>query len=471
MLQKYEKYQAGLEEQEEVQKKDKEYFHNLSSKIVEQEEGLEALRLEIQTLRACHGTVTPFDITEDIDFPKIEGIDDLMQESPPKVQDGYRRFSSDVKSLFQRVTKSRQAEYRRLSGNLGLGKPGQSLLDSDIEAKAPSSGSTVRSRRSGPWLDEIEMGGSGGSGENLSDSISAKSTMHSDDTVEMTLLKRDIDRLKDENSVLAEDKIKIEEEVADKEFQLMTMEKCLEEATSQAELYGQQLQESQANYAALDAKVVQLCKEQGEHMELMETMRQESLQQEQNMVQQQQALIQNEQELSRVRQSMQEVEQQLQTKTRDLESRTRDLEESRQRVVDIQKQYDAQVESNMKRIKDFQERESGWDETKAELVKTKEVLEQERIKSQGAREDLEKAFQQLQQEFDDLREDKQRLEEAEAVLKKSHEDMLAQEQKTVESHSKVSAELQQLQQELVVKHTPRFAFELAQWVQDDLRVC
>ncbi|KAG0342432.1 Kinesin-like protein kif15 [Podila horticola] len=448
MLQKYEKYQAGLEEQEEVQKKDKEYFHNLSSKIIEQEEGLEALRLEIQTLRACHGTATPFDITEDIDFPKIEGIDDLMQESPPKVQDGYRRFSSDVKSLFQRVTKSRQAEYRRLSGNLGLGKPGQSLLDSDIEAKTPSSGSTVRSRRSGPWLDEIEMGGSGGSGENLSDSISAKSTMHSDDTVEMTLLKRDIDRLKDENSVLAEDKIKIEEEVADKEFQLMTMEKCLEEATSQAELYGQQLQESQANYAALDAKVVQLCKEQGEHMELMETMRQESLQQEQNMVQQQQALIQNEQELSRVRQSMQEVEQQLQTKTRDLESRTRDLEESRQRVVDIQKQYDAQVESNMKRIKDFQERESGWDETKAELVKTKEVLEQERVKSQGAREDLEKAFQQLQQEFDDLREDKQRLEEAEAAIKKSHEDMLAREQKTVESHSKVSAELQQLQQEL-----------------------
>ncbi|KAF9331867.1 Kinesin-like protein kif15 [Podila minutissima] len=444
MLQKYEKYQAGLEEQEEAQKKNKEYFHNLSSKIIEQEEELDTLRLELQTLRARHGTATPFDITEDIDFPKIEGIDDLMQESPPKVQDGYRRFSSDVKSLFQRVTKSRQAEYRRLSGNLGLGKPGQSLLDSDIEAKTPSSGSTVRSRRSGPWLDETD----GGSGENLSDSISAKSTMHSDDTVEMTLLKRDIDRLKDENSVLAEDKIKIEEEVADKEFQLMTMEKCLEEATSQAELYGQQLQESQANCVALDEKVVQLCKEQGEHMELMETMRQESLQQEQNMVQQRQALIQNEQELSRVRQSLQEVEQQLQAKTRALECRARDLEESRQRVVDIQKQYDAQVESNMKRTKDFQERESGWDETNAELVKTKEMLKQERVKSQGARNDLEKAHQQLQQEFDRLREDKQKLEETEVALKRSHEDMLAQKQMTVESHSKVSEELQQLQREL-----------------------
>ncbi|KAG0085326.1 Kinesin-like protein kif15, partial [Podila epicladia] len=448
MLQKYEKYQSGLEEQEEAQKKDKEYFHNLSSKIIEQEEELETLRMEVQTLRARHGTATPFDIAEDIDFPKIEGIDDLMQESPPKVQEGYRRFSSDVKSLFQRVTKSRQAEYRRLSGNLGLGKPGQSLLDSDIETKIPSSGSTVRSRRSGPWLDESDIGGSAGSGENLSDSISAKSTMHSDDTVEMTLLKRDIDRLKDENSVLAEDKIKILEEVADKDFQLMTMEKCLEEATSQAELYGQQLQENQANCVILDQKVVQLCKEQGEHMELMETMRQESLQQEQNMVQQQKALIQNEQELNRLRQSLQEIEQQLQAKTRDLEVRTRDLEESRQRVVDIQKQYDAQVESNMKRIKDFQERESGWDETKAELVKTKEVLEQERVKSQGARRDLEKAHRQLQQEFDLLREDKQRLEDAEAALKKSHEDILAQEQRTAESYSRVSEELQQLQREL-----------------------
>ncbi|KAF9381314.1 Kinesin-like protein kif15 [Podila verticillata] len=450
MLQKYEKYQAGLEKQEEAQKKDKEYFHNLSGKIIEQEEELESLRSELQMFRMRHGTATPFDNTEEIDFPKIEGIEDLMQESPPKVQEGYRRFSSDVKSLFQRVTKSRQAEYRRLSGNLGLSRSEQqqSLLDGDSEAKTPSFGGS-QSRRSGPWLEESDVAGLGGSsGENLSDSISAKSTMHSDDTVEMTLLKRDIDRLKDENSVLNEDKVNIEKEVADKDFQLMAMEKCLEQATSQAEQYGQQLQQSQANCLALDEKVVQLCKEQGEHMELMETMRQASLQQEQAMIQQQEALIQNEMELGRVRQSLQAVEQQLRAKTQDLETRTRDLEESRQRVVDIQKQYDAQVEANMKRIKEFREMESGWGETKAELVKTKEVLEQERVQSQTSREDLEESHQRLQQEVGQLREDKQKLEEADAALKKSHEEMLAQEQKTAESHSKVSEELQRLQREL-----------------------
>ncbi|KAF9335983.1 Kinesin-like protein kif15, partial [Linnemannia elongata] len=190
MLAKLERYQSGLEDFEEKQKKDKEYLYNLSGKILE-------LEHENETLRTKLGSATPKTENEDVDFVRIEGIDDLMQESPPKVRDADRRFSSDMKSLLQRVNKNRKAEYRRLSGNLG--KPDPTLLDGDDR-------SVIGSPLSGNSTPKSKPSGTSALGVNLSDSLSAHSAMHSDDSVEMTLLKRDVDRLKDENSVLVDEK-------------------------------------------------------------------------------------------------------------------------------------------------------------------------------------------------------------------------------------------------------------------------
>ncbi|KAG0210540.1 Kinesin-like protein kif15, partial [Mortierella sp. NVP41] len=261
MLLKYEKYQAGLEDLEEKQKKDKEYLYNLSGKILE-------LEHENETLRTKLGSATPKTDTEEIDFPRIEGIEDLMQESPPKIRDADRRFSSDMKSLLQRVNKSRQAEYRRLSGNLG--KPDPTLLDGDDRSVlgSPLSGNTTPMNK--PPNSAVL-------GVNLSDSLSAQSSMHSDDTVEMTLLKRDLDRLKDENSVLIDEKGTLEKDYSDAQFQLVTMEKCLEQATNQAEQLGRDLQSSRHALASMEqeatAKVSSLNKEMQEQVELMEKLR------------------------------------------------------------------------------------------------------------------------------------------------------------------------------------------------------
>ncbi|KAF9429497.1 Kinesin-like protein kif15 [Podila epigama] len=441
MLQKYEKYQAGLEEQEENLKKDKEYFFNLSEKLVEMEQ-------ENEMLRARLGAATPF--AGDTSFGSI---DDLMQESPPKSQEGYRRFSSDVKSLFQRVTKNRQAEYRRLSGNLA--KPDQSLLDNgrihseghitdDDGNKRASLASTQRSRLSSTWLDDVDMTPAGG---NLSESISA--TMHSDDTVEMTLLKRDVDRLKDENSVLMEEKANLEKEMSDKDFQLVSMEKCLEQVTSQAEQYGREFQQRQAACAVLEATIQELHTKQKEDLALMENLQAASVEQEHKVAQHEQAL-------EKVKQNLSETEQQL-------KNMAEELNVSRQRAADIQKEYDTQVEYNRKRVNEFQEKETQWDQSKAELVLAKELvekeLEQERIKSAGALADLQKSQALLQQEVEKLQVEKKALEELDVLAKKELAEQAVAHQGLSERFEAVSATLQELHKELETRKRDQEALQ------------
>ncbi|KAK3846945.1 MAG: hypothetical protein J3R72DRAFT_208421 [Linnemannia gamsii] len=390
MLGKLERYQSGLEEFEEKQKKDKEYLYNLSGKILE-------LEHENETLRATKlGSATPRTENEDVDFVRIEGINDLMQESPPKIRDADRRFSSDMKSLLQRVNKNRQAEYRRLSGNLG--KPDPTLLDGEdrIVLSSPLSGNTT------PMSKPSAVSNLG---VNLSDSLSAHSSMHSDDSVEMTLLKRDLDRLKDENSVLVEDKGTLEKDYSDAQFQLITMEKCLEQATNQAEQLGRDLQSSRHALASMEqeaiAKVSSLNKEMQEQVELMEKLRIAS--------------IVVEEERDRVREGLHDVEQQLKTVSKE-------LDDTRHRLLENQKEYDRQVEYNMKRIKDFQEKESKWDETKAELSKAKEdiekLLEQEKVEASSTRSQLEKEHQTLQENHEALGASKSKLEDMLTVLER-----------------------------------------------------
>ncbi|KAF9434297.1 Kinesin-like protein kif15, partial [Entomortierella beljakovae] len=402
MLQKYEKYQAGLEELEEKQKKDKEFLYNLSGKLVEMEQ-------ENETLRTKLGSATPKSNIdcEDVEFPRIEGVDDIMQESPPKLRDSDRRFSSDMKSLLQRVAISRQAEYRRLSGNLGNNDT--PLLDSkDREAMRSSLSGNIT-----PISKGRNMGRSSGEsslGINLSESISAQSNMHSDDTVEMTLLKRDIDRLKDENLLLVDEKISLEKDFSDAQFQLITMEKCLDQATNQAEQLGRNLQSSQQALANMEQeasmKIMSLNKEMQEQVDLMEKLRQAS--------------IPLEEELVRIRESHREIEQQLKTTTKD-------LDESRQRLIENQKEYDHQVEYNMKRINEFQEKESKWDLTRSELVKSRDDLEKQLDSEKGRtlelRSELEIEHQKLQVNYEQLELEKSRLEKSEVSLERELHDV------------------------------------------------
>ncbi|KAF9180639.1 Kinesin-like protein kif15 [Haplosporangium sp. Z 767] len=401
MLLKYEKYQTSLEDYEEKQKKEKEYLYNLSGKILELEQ-------ENETLRSKLGYTTPKSNidAEEIDFPRIDGIDDIMQESPPKVRDADRRFSSDMKSLIQRVAQNRKAEYRRLSGNLG--KPEHLLDGTDYECigSSPLSGSATAPHTP---LRKIGVDSKDSvAGVNLSDGLSANSTMHSEDTVEMTLLKRDVDRLKDENSMLVDEKTSLEKEFADSQFQLITMEKCLEQATNQAEQLGHELQSSRHSLSTMEQeatrKIMDLTKEMQEQVELMENMRQTSI------------LV--EEELNRLNESHREVEQQL-------KSTSKDLDDTRQRLLENQKEYDHQVEYNMKRINDFQEKESKWDETKTEILKAKEELEkqleQERARTSSTRSELEKEHRKLQQDCELLGSEKQRLEDLQSSLEKELE--------------------------------------------------
>ncbi|KAK3821880.1 MAG: hypothetical protein J3Q66DRAFT_334558 [Benniella sp.] len=378
MLLKYEKYQTGLEAREEQQKKDKEYFHSLSEKLQE-------LGRENESLRTKLGSMTPkgsiLDI-EEIDFPKMEGIEDIMQESPPKVRDADRRFSNDMKSLLQRVTKSRQAEYRRLSGNLGI--------TSQTEQNKPQ---------------RVSLAQEPSPGTNLSNDIAAQTDMHSEDTVEVTLLKRDLDRLKDEKSVLVDEKANLEREFADSQFQLITMEKCLEQATNHAEQLGRDLQSSRHALSNMEKeaslKIMELNKEMQEQVELMEKMRQAS--------------IQVEEELDRQRESHREVEQKLKIATKD-------LDDQRQRLIENQKEYDHQVEYNMKRINEFQQKESKWDVARRELLGAKEELEkqveQEKMLTTSTRSELEKEHLKLSEEFQQLVLQKSTLEESQTALER-----------------------------------------------------
>ncbi|KAI1318998.1 Kinesin-like protein kif15 [Mortierella claussenii] len=398
MLQKYERYQTGLEEMEERQKKDKEYLYNLAGKLVEVEQENEGLRIKL-------GSATPKRMAdvEEVDFPRIEGIEDILQESPPKIRDADRRFSSDMKSLLQRVTKSRQAEYRRLSGNnFGVADPQQVTED----ARTPVSGNStpVRSREQ----DAIASGdrvGASPEGTNLSNRISAQSNMRSDDTVEMTLLKRDVDRLKDENSVLVDEKVSLEKDLADAQFQLFNMEKYLEQATHQAEQLGRDLQSSRQSLSAMDQeaarKIMNLNREMQEQVGLMEEMRQAS--------------EKLEGELQRLRVSHHEVDQQLKTTMKE-------LDDSRHRLVENQKEYDHQVEYNMRRINEFQGKETKWDQAKTELLKVKEELErqleQERSRVSSTKSELEKEHRKLSEDCEQLMVQKTRLEERQASLEK-----------------------------------------------------
>ncbi|KAF9929932.1 Kinesin-like protein kif15 [Linnemannia zychae] len=375
MLTKYERYQSGLEELEEKQKKDKEYFFHLSGKILELEHENEILRTK--------GSATPKTENEDVDIIRIEDINDLMQESPPKIRDADRRFSSDMKSLLQRVNKSRQAEYRRLSGNFGKDNDERSVFSS------PLSGNTTPMSKS---TDVISLG------VNLSEGLSAHSTMHSEDSVEMTMLKRDIDRLKDENSVLTDEKGILEKDYSDAQFQLITMEKCLEQATNQAEQLGRDLQSSRQALASMEqeatAQVSSLNKEMAEQVELMEKLRVAS--------------IHMEEERDRLRESLRDVEQQY-------KATNKDLDETRQRLLENQKEYDHQVEYNMKRIKEFQEKEMKWDEIKAELTKTKDdiekLFEQEKSEAAAIRSKLEKENQTLKDKYEALESSKSKLQD------------------------------------------------------------
>ncbi|KAG0328181.1 Kinesin-like protein kif15 [Dissophora globulifera] len=419
MLQNYEKYQAGLEEQEERQKKDKEYLYDLSGKLLEMEQENEALRTR-------RGSATPrsnMDVDE-FEFPRVEGIEDIMQESPPKVRDADRRFSSDMKSLLQRVTKSRQAEYRRLSGNLGnLDAP---LLDSaerDATGSSTSGLSTPlkKTQRAGLLAHESSPG------INLSDSISADSKMHSDDTVEMTLLKRDLDRLKDENSVLVDEKASLEKEFSDSQFQLIAMERCLEQATNQAEQLGRELQNSRQAHSTMEEdaamRIMDLNKEMQEQVELMEKMRQAS--------------IDVEEELKRLRDSHQIIEQQL-------KAVTKDLDDSRQRLLENQKEYDHQVEYNMKRINEFQDKESRWDSSRVELVKAKEELEKQLEQEKGVESDLKKEIHRLSENSAEQEAEKHRLETVRKSLTEEIERLREASADSAEAHqTKLQQELEQ----------------------------
>jgi chromosome segregation ATPase len=312
----------------------------------------------------------------------MEGIEDIMQESPPKVRDADRRFSNDMKSLLQRVTKSRQAEYRRLSGNLGI--------TSQTDQNKP--------QRVG-LAQEISPG------TNLSNDIAAQTDMHSEDTVEVTLLKRDLDRLKDEKSVLVDEKANLAREFADSQFQLITMEKCLEQATNHAEQLGRDLQSSRHALSNMEKeaslKIMELNKEMQEQVEIMEKMRQAS--------------IQVEEELDRQRESHREVEQKLKIATKD-------LDDQRQRLIENQKEYDHQVEYNMKRINEFQQKESKWDVARRELLGAKEELEkqveQEKTLTTSTLSELEKEHLKLSEEFQQLVLQKSTLEVSQTVLER-----------------------------------------------------
>ncbi|KAI8358790.1 hypothetical protein B0O80DRAFT_441452 [Mortierella sp. GBAus27b] len=429
MLQKYEKYQAGLEEQEEQQKKNQEYFHHLVDKIQE-------VGRENDTLRATlANTRTPVHSNrnslhrgmdfEEIDFPRTEGIEDLMQESPPKIRDEDRRFSSDMKSLLQRVTKSRQAEYRRLSGNLGLGNCG--LGNTDLPLIQTGHQEHGRSSLSGEWIPNESQS----AGVNLSESISAQSNMRSEDSVEVTLLKRDLDRLQDEKSVLIDEKANLEKEFSDSQFQLFTMEKYLAQATHHAEQLGRDLQSTREAYSTMEKeaamKIMALNKEMQEQVDLMEKMRQAS--------------IQVEDEITRVRSSHHGVEQKL-------KDTTKDLEDQRQRLMENQKEYDHQVEYSMKRLHDFQEKESKWDATRGDLLKSKEELErqleQEKSMATSTRSELEKDHLKLSEDYERLSQEKSRLEKENLKVSEDYERLSQEKSRLEKENLKVSEDYERL---------------------------
>ncbi|KAF9359488.1 hypothetical protein BGX34_008330, partial [Mortierella sp. NVP85] len=76
------KYPARLEEREEQQKKDKEYFHCLSEKL--QDLGCESEELQTKLDSIC--PKGSFLDIEELNSPKAESIEDILRESPPRLR-------------------------------------------------------------------------------------------------------------------------------------------------------------------------------------------------------------------------------------------------------------------------------------------------------------------------------------------------------------------------------------------------
>ncbi|KAG0047303.1 Kinesin-like protein kif15 [Gryganskiella cystojenkinii] len=371
LLKAYERFQADRENYEERQKQNKMYFEDLAAKIVELGEENEALRARL-------GSGTPKTVEmEDIDFPRADGIDDLMKESPPKIRDEDRRFSSDMKSLLQRVAQTRQAEYRRLSGNLRTPDKNGSPLG---VVSTPTKLSEDK--------DETMMG------INLSESLSATSNMDINDSPTEVLLKRDIERMTDQYAVL-------ERRYDEAQFELVAMEQSLSMAN----------QDTEAKQKMWNA-------EREESVKVLRMM--------------EQASVDMEQELSKTKAKSIEVEQLLQTANRD-------LEETRQKLIDNQREYDTQVQYNITRNKEFQEKESRWEETKSELVKAKEeaeaLLGKEKSRILGTQSELEKELLTLAQECDSLMSEKKQLEGLELSLKNELEKLAQAGAQAVQEHT------------------------------------
>ncbi|KAG0229051.1 Kinesin-like protein kif15 [Actinomortierella wolfii] len=334
LLRKYERLQEKLEEHEEADKKEKEYQMNLSQHLVAVEQENMALRERLAK-----------ELDEDNFKFKLADEDNIMQESPPNFRSGSdvgmmgrissssttpdnsRRFSSDTKSLLQRVAQSRKEELRRISGSLKNSSGGSGLGQSTGDALSDLTLETTPLSWKETTTQSSPMGGGAG-GENLSESLLADSLMRSEDTVEMTLLKRDMDRLKDENAMLLDEKKELESELSAAGFQLLTLEKSLEEVTRQAEEFARNLQEAQqrtqeqvqqqqqAQKEVSDQIVENLKKDLQEHTRLMEEMQQVSLVMEE--------------ERSQLREKLQETEEKVAHQKQELEAHAKKIQEMQQ---------------------------------------------------------------------------------------------------------------------------------------------
>jgi len=406
LLKAYERFQSERENYEERQKQAKMYFEDLAAKIVELGEENEVLRSRLGSATPKNGEM------EDIDFPRADGIDDLMTESPPKIRDEDRRFSSDMKSLLQRVAQTRQAEYRRLSGSLRTPE-GSSARDAGSPSAPFSTPTKPRMSllsESGGGADDAMMG------INLSDSLSATSNVDINDSPSEVLLKRDIERMTDQYAVL-------ERRFDEAQLELLGMEQTITLANEDSE-----------------AKQKMWNAEREESVKVLQIM--------------EQASIDMEQELTKIRSSYTEVEQLLRTTTTD-------LKESRQRLVETQKEYDAQVQYNASRNKEFQEKETRWEETKAELVKAKEeteiLLTKEKSRTMATQSELDKELLTLSQECDALMTEKARLEMLESTLKNELEKLAQAGSQALDEHSsQLRAKEEQHAAEIEVRPCPYF---------------
>ncbi|KAF9164318.1 Kinesin-like protein kif15 [Actinomortierella ambigua] len=356
LLRKYEQLQEKLEDHEEAGKKEKEYQMNLSQHLIAVEHENAALRDKLAKEQE-----------EDQFRFRLADEENIMHESPPNLRSGSdvgvmslmtatgrvstssssvslssssmvtpdsaRRFSSDTKSLLQRVTQSRKEELRRLSGSLknSLGG-GRESCGAGHGDDSPTSFGDVGSLGPTPpsWKQMMTSTTSTSNnnntgGENLSESLMADALMHSEDTVEMTLLKRDVDRLKDENAMLLDDKKELESELSAAGFQLLTLEKSLEEVTRQAEEFARNLQEAQAQ-AQEQAHQQQQAQKQASN-QIVENLKQDLQEHVRLMEEMQQVSLAVEEEQNRLRDKLQLVEAKAAQQDQLLEEKHKKLED------------------------------------------------------------------------------------------------------------------------------------------------